>query len=517
MAVIESPDIMYSRYLQSCDIPVEEKRIEPFAMVIFGAAGDLSRRMLLPSIFYIFRENVLSGGFSLLGFDRTGQDDEQYRDTVKAAIRQFGRESFDEYEWNRFSEHLNFISGDLSDDEKYEELRGRIERKAVPDSKGRKNVIYYLAVPPQVTPLIVRKLKQHNLAKGEFRTRIIAEKPFGYDLSSARELNKILTETFDEEQIYRIDHYLGKDPVQNIIFFRFTNTIFEEVWNRHYIDNVQITVAEDIGIEHRGTFYDRAGVVRDIVQNHILQVFGLVAMEPPVAFRADFIRDEKLKILQAVHHIDGGYVGKFMVRGQYGPGLVHGEPVRGYRDERNVSPVSNTPTFFAGKFYIDNLRWAGVPFYIRTGKRLPKRITEICLQFKRLPVKLFGRTCDTLEPNVIVLTIQPDEKLALRFGVKYPYSESQIYHVNMVFNYSETFKMKTHPPYERLLIDCMRGDPTLFVREDTVEEMWSIVDPISSQWESDPPEDFPNYAAGDWGPSAAHHLLAQENRRWITE
>jgi glucose-6-phosphate 1-dehydrogenase len=240
-------------------------------------------------------------------------------------------------------------------------------------------------------------------------------------------------------------------------------------------------------------------------------------MEPPIAFKADFIRDEKLKILQAVHHMDEGYIDKFMVRGQYGPGTIRGRAVAGYREERNVSPVSNTSTFFAGKFYIDNLRWAGVPFYLRTGKRLPSRITEICLQFKHLPVKLFGRTCDILEPNLIILTIQPDEKISLRFGVKYPYSESQIYHVNMVFNYRETFKMKVHPPYERLLIDCMRGDLTLFVREDTVEEMWSIVDPIIARWESNPPEDFPNYAAGTWGPVAAHWLLERENRRWITE
>ncbi|MCL4490314.1 MAG: glucose-6-phosphate dehydrogenase [Nitrospirae bacterium] len=516
MSVMESPDMMYSRFLQTCDIPVEGKRIEPFTMVIFGGAGDLSQRKLLPSIFYIFRENVLAGGFSLLGFDRTGLSDEQYRTVIKGAVREFGREPFDEGTWDEFSGYLNFLSGDLEDDEKFGELRKRVDQIAIPDSNGNKNVIYYMALPPQVTPLVVKKLKEHNLAKGEFRTKIIVEKPFGHDLRSAEELNKILLDAFDENQIYRIDHYLGKDSVQNIIFFRFTNTIFEEIWNRHYIDNVQITVAEDIGIEHRGAFYERAGVVRDIVQNHIMQIFGLIAMEPPIAFKADFIRDEKLKILRAVHHMDEGYLDKFMVSGQYGPGTIRGRPVAGYREEKNVSPISNAPTFFAGKFYIDNLRWAGVPFYIRTGKRLPTRITEICLQFKQLPVKLFGRTCDTLEPNIIILTIQPDEKIALRFGVKYPYSESHIYHVNMVFNYNETFKMKVHPPYERLLIDCMRGDLTLFVREDTVEEMWAIVDPILSRWEGNPPEDFPNYAAGDWGPAAAYQLLERENRKWIT-
>ncbi len=516
VAIKEDSTIMYSRFLQTCDIPEKETRIEPFTLVIFGASGDLSQRKLLPSVFYIFRDDVLVNGFALLGFDRTALNDEQYRTVIKEAVREFGREPFDEEKWDEFSSRMNFMSGNIEQDEKYEELRKKLEQIAIPNAGGRRNVIYYMAVPPSVTPVIVKKLQEHDLCKGEFRTKVIVEKPFGYDLRSATELNRILTDAFDENQIYRIDHYLGKDPVQNIIFFRFTNSIFEEVWNRHYIDNVQITVAEDIGIEHRGIFYEHAGVVRDIVQNHILQLFGLIAMEPPTAFTADFIRDEKLKILRAVHHMDDDYIDRFMVRGQYGPGKVHSKEAPGYRQERNVSPSSTVPTFFAGKFYIDNLRWAGTPFYIRTGKRLPKRVTEICLQFKRLPVKLFGRTCDKLEPNLLVLTIQPDEKISLRFGVKYPYSESQIYHVNMVFSYSEAFRIKIHPPYERLLIDCMRGDLTLFVREDTVEEMWEIVDPIISRWEENPPEGFPNYAAGAWGPPAANRLIEGESRQWIT-
>jgi glucose-6-phosphate 1-dehydrogenase len=408
------------------------------------------------------------------------------------------------------------MCGSLEEDESLEDLHARIENLVVPAAQGAKNVVYYLAIPPQAVPLAVTRLKDHALCKGFWDTKIVAEKPFGKDRESARQLNRILTSAFDERQIYRIDHYLAKEPVDNIIFFRFSNTIFEEVWNRRYVDNVQITVAEDLGVEHRGVFYESAGVVRDIVQNHLLQVVALMAMEAPIGFTPDFIRDEKVKIVQSIRPVDPGYIDTFIVRGQYGRGRIDGREVTGYREEPNVSKTSNTPTFFAGKFNIDNLRWAGVPFYLRTGKRLPRRATEICIAFKRLPLRLFGRTCDVLEPNALFLTVEPDERISLRFLVKYPYSANQLCSVRMDFSYRETFKTPAHQPYERLLVDVLKGDLTLFVREDTIEQMWAVVDPITARWESVPPGDFPNYAAGTWGPAAAERLLAQEGRMWLT-
>jgi len=304
--------------------------------------------------------------------------------------------------------------------------------------------------------------------------------------------------------------------VQNIIFFRFSNSIFEQLWNRRYIDNVQITVAEDIGIDNRVRFYEQAGVIRDIVQNHILQLVGLIAMEPPVGFEADFIRDEKTKVFQSLHLMKEEQVDRFTAIGQYAPGKVQGKEVPGYRQEKGVSPGSTTPTFFAGAFYIANWRWAGVPFYVRTGKRLAKRVTEIAIQFDQPPLRLFGRTCDVLEPNVLLLTIQPEEKISLRFGVKVPSMPNQIYPIDMKFSYKETFQSAPHPAYERLIQDCLKGDLTLFVRQDQIEAMWEAVDPIISCWENQPPKNFPNYAAGTWGPPEAKQLLEQEGRRWIT-
>ncbi|MBZ0155415.1 MAG: glucose-6-phosphate dehydrogenase [Alphaproteobacteria bacterium] len=502
--------------MQTCDIQADEFRLEPFIMVIFGGGGDLSRRKLVPAIYHLFKEREMPD-FAVLGFGKPSAEDGQYREIMRQSLRAFDTEAYDEAEWEEFGKHLFYLSGVFEKEGNYRDLQEKIDRIADTFTGGAKNVIYYLAVPPREAPVIVGKLKKFNLCRGTYRARIIVEKPFGHDLQSAQELNRILDDAFDEDQIYRIDHYLGKDPVQNIIFFRFSNTIFEEIWNRRYIDNVQITVAEEIGIDNRGAFYESAGVIRDIVQNHIMQLFGLVAMEAPIAFKASFIWEERLKVFRSIRSMSEEYVREFTVRGQYAQGWIRGERVPGYREEERVFPLSNTATFFAGKFYVDNLRWAGVPFYIRTGKRMARRVTEICLQFKQLPLRLFGRTCDVAEPNILILTIQPDEKIALRFGVKFPYSENQLYPVSMVFSYKEVFKTKIHPPYERLLMDCMKGDQTLFVREDAVEEMWSIVDPIISVWESEPPDGFPNYKAGEWGPPAAQHLLERENRRWLTE
>ncbi len=508
-------EVIPSQFLQTCDIPADEYKVEAFTMVIFGGAGDLSSRKILPALHHLFTENEFPEGYSILGFDKVDLTEEKYRSNMTEAVRKFSGE--EPARWDEFSSHLFYLQGDLEDDEAFRRLIAKVRKIAVPERKKNKEVIYYMALPPQALPVAVEHLKHHNLCRGVFRTKIVVEKPFGTDRSSAAQLNRLLLEAFEEDQIYRIDHYLSKEPVQNIIFMRFSNTIFEQFWNFRYVDNVQITVAEDIGIGHRGVFYEKAGVVRDIVQNHMLQMIGLVAMEPPVGFRADFIRDEKLKIFRSIRPMDNDYIDKFMVRGQYGPGKLNGEDMIGYRDERAVSGSSLAPTFLAGKFFIDTWRWAGVPFYVRTGKRMAKRITEICIEMKQLPLRLFGRVCDTPgEANVLTLTIQPDEKIALKFGVKYPFSHNQIYPANMVFGYKDTFRMKSHYPYERLLVDCIKGDLTLFLREDAIEAMWGIVDPINARWESTGPGEFPNYAAGSWGPKAAHELLEKEGRRWIT-
>jgi glucose-6-phosphate 1-dehydrogenase len=505
-----------SKFLQTCDISFEKFTIEPLVMVIFGGTGDLSKRKLLPSLFHLYQGGELSKGFTILGIGRSPLPDGQYRDLIRGPLREFSVAPIDEKKMDEFCQHLFYLAGALEQRGTYEGLRQRIAEMALPASDGRKQVVYYLAVPPQTTPVIVSRLKEHDLSRGKFHAKIIVEKPFGRDLPSARKLNQVLTEAFDEEQIYRMDHYLGKETVQNIIFFRFANSIFEHLWNRRYIDNLQITVAEDLGIENRGSFYEQSGVVRDIVQNHILQIIGLIAMEPPIGFAADFIRDEKVKIFRAIQPIDEKYTDLYTVRGQYGPGKINEKPVRGYREEKEVSPDSTAPTFFAGKFHIANWRWAGVPFYVRTGKRMARRVTEVVIQFDQPPLKLFGRTCDVLEPNFLVLTIQPEEKISLRFGVKYPYSGNQIYPIDMNFCYQDAFQTPLHSPYERLLIDCLKGDLTLFVRQDQIEAMWEAVDPILKRWENLPPLDFPNYAAGTWGPVEAHRLLEREARRWIT-
>jgi glucose-6-phosphate 1-dehydrogenase len=514
-------EIIDSRFLPPCMTGTEEKSGAPFTMVIFGGSGDLSGRMLLPTLFHLHREKAIST-YAVIGFGRHDLDHEGYRLMMKEKMSESGDAAG---AGNRpdsgagleeFLGHLYFLSGDYGDDAAYGRLRELVERITPPDAAGARQVIYYLAVPPRVAPLIVEKLREQNLSQGPLRAKVIVEKPFGSDQASASVLNRLLTTAFREDQIYRIDHYLGKETVQNILFLRFSNAIFEQLWNCRYIDNVQITVAEDIGIGHRGAFYEQTGVVRDMVQNHIMQLIALVAMEPPVGFQADFIRDEKTKVFRSIRPPEKKYIDTCMIRGQYGRGVMNGGPVQGYREEEGVSPGSCVPTFFAGKFLVDNLRWAGVPFYVRTGKRLPRRVSEICIQLRQLPLRLFGRVCDTMEPNVLILTIQPDEKISLRFNVQYPHTAGQVHSVDMTLNYRETFRSSPHPSYERQLLDCIKGDLTLFVRQEAVEAMWEIVDPIISRWNECGPEDFPDYAAGTWGPEAAKRLVAQDGRRWIT-
>ena len=509
-------DVSATKYLQTCDIPAPEVRVSPFTLVIFGGTGDLSKRKLLPALFHIYLEKEFPEEFSILGVGGSPLSDEEYRGVVEKALRESSEIRFDEEKWGGFRNHLRYLSGNLEEEETYQRLGLFFDQHPPAAPAGPRKVVYYMALPPQIAPTVVKGLNGHGLCGPPLDAKIIVEKPFGRDASSAAQLNRLLTGAFEERQIYRIDHYLGKETVQNIIFFRFSNSIFEQLWNRRYIDNVQITVAEDLGIENRARFYEQAGVVRDIVQNHILQLIGLIAMEPPVGFEADFIRDEKTKVFRCLHPLREEQISQFTVIGQYGPGKIGGKEVPGYRQEKGVSAQSHTPTFFAGAFYIANWRWAGVPFYVRTGKRMARRITEIAIQFDQPPLRLFGRACDALEPNVLLLTIQPEEKISLRLGVKVPNRSNQIYPIDMKFSYGETFQSTPHPAYERLLLDCLRGDLTLFVRQDQIEAMWEAVDPVISFWENQPRQDFPNYAAGTWGPAEASQLLEREGRKWIT-
>jgi glucose-6-phosphate 1-dehydrogenase len=513
---IRLDDVAATKYLQTCDIPVEEFKMEPFTLVIFGGTGDLSRKKLLPALYHLFLKNELPERFSILSVGGSQLEEEQYRTLVERALRGSDEVCFNGEKWDGFRSHLFYLSGNLEEEGTYRRLCSRLEPMVVPTREGQRHVVYYMALPPQKTPTVVNLLDGHGLCRGPLDTKIIVEKPFGQDRPSAAQLNRLLIKAFDERQIYRIDHYLGKETVQNIIFFRFSNSIFEQIWNHRYIDNVQITVAEDMGVGSRVRFYEQAGVIRDIVQNHILQLIGLIAMEPPVGFEADFIRDEKTKVFRSLHPLREEEVDRFTVVGQYGPGKVNGEEVPGYRQEKGILPDSRTATFFAGVFYIANWRWAGVPFYVRTGKRMARRITEIAIQFDQPPLRLFGRTCDALEPNILLLTIQPEEKISLRLGVKVPRMANQIYPIDMKFSYREAFQVPASPAYERLILDCLKGDLTLFVRQDQIEAMWEAVDPVISCWESQPPKDFPNYAAGTWGPAEANQLPERDGRRWIT-
>ncbi len=499
-----------SSFLPACEVPTEDLEVGPFTMLIFGGTGDLSQRKLLPTLYHLFRKEGILTDFSIIGLGRREMSDEEYRNYIRHALDTFTPESVDDKSYEEFSRHLFYLPTRFEDD--HESLCKRISK--IGGLLEKNNLLYYLAVAPAVVNNIIEKLGQYNMCKGEYKAKIIIEKPFGCDRASAFQLNQFILKYFDENQIYRIDHYLGKDTVQNMIFFRFGNSIFEPLWNRRYVDHIQISVAEDIGVGHRGVFYEQAGVVRDIVQNHIMQLIALVAMEPPVGFEANLIRDEKIKVFKTIRPMDAEYIYQSTIRGQYGPGKTNGEPALAYREEENVSHVSNTPTFFAAKLYVDNWRWAGVPFYIRTGKRLLKRSTEIFIQFKQPPLRLLGRVCDVLTPNALIFSIQPDEEISLQLSVKYPGMHNRSHVVNMNFNYEKTFNFKMHLAYERLLIDAIKGDLTLFARQDGIEAMWSVVDPIISRWESIPAKDFPNYAAGSWGPEAAAELMQKDGRKW---
>jgi glucose-6-phosphate 1-dehydrogenase len=492
---------------------------EPCAVVIFGATGDLARRKLVPSLFRLVRLGMIRPAFSIVGVARRPQTDETFRAEMAAAALGSSPAQAEKALWDTFAQSLFYVQGEFHDAQGYERLRHTLER--LDRERGTAgNRLYYLATAPEFYGEIVQGLDKHGLvdraaAGRDGRrgwVRVIVEKPFGRDLRSAQDLNEMLLRVFREKQIYRIDHYLGKETVQNILVFRFANGIFEPVWNQHYVDHVQITVAETVGVEERAGYYETAGVLRDIVQNHMMQLLTLVAMEAPVAFEADEVREEKVKVLRAARRIRPGDAAHSVVLGQYGPGVIGEERVRGYREEPRVAPHSRTPTFAALRVYLDNWRWAGVPFYLRSGKRLPKRVTEIAVQFKRAPQRLFQGVSD---PNLLTLNIQPDEGISLRFAAKAPGTTMTLQPVQMGFLYGAEFAGEELSAYERLLLDCMLGDPTLFTRRDEVEEAWELIDPLLGWWEESAPlPPLEMYEAGEWGPEAAHALIEQDGRRW---
>jgi glucose-6-phosphate 1-dehydrogenase len=493
---------------------------EPCLLVIFGASGDLTRRKLVPSLFSLHRENLLPAGFAVLGVSRTPYDDASFRSVLGGVAREELGSAFDPAAWEEFAARLFYHSGDILDAGGFPSLRDRVRslcgERGIPG-----NLLFYLSLAPKHYAPAVRGIGASGLsAPGEAMPgyrRVVIEKPFGNDLADARALSREVSAVFREEQVFRIDHYLGKETVQNLLVFRFGNGIFEPLWNRNYIDHVQITMAEDIGVGSRGDYYDGAGAVRDMLQNHLLQLLALVGMEPPISLSADDVRDEKLKLLRSVEPISPESVGEACVRGQYTAGKIRGEAVSAYREEKNVPPGSLTETYVAVRFTIDNWRWAGVPFYLRSGKRLGSRVSEIAIQFRPAPYRLFEDTaCGQIESNLLVLNLQPDEGIFLRFGAKYPGPAICVRPVQLRFSYEQAFGSKSPPAYGRLLLDAMLGDATLFPREDIVEVSWALLDPFLARWRENPGRDLYFYPAGSFGPREADVLLSKEGCAWRT-
>ncbi len=488
-------------------------------MVIFGASGDLTERKLVPALYYLARERLLPAGFSVIGCAKTPYTNETFREKLGQAVKKYLKVPTEhDVLLKSFSKSIFYISDDFGAAAAYSQLKEMLD--LLDRERGAcGNRLFYLATPPSFFPVIVEHLGTVGLARPaqpEKRwTRIIIEKPFGSDLKSARELNLTVISVFDEEQVYRIDHYLGKETVQNLLVFRFANGIFEPVWNRRYIDHVQIAVAEELGVENRGAYYEEAGLLRDMIQNHVMQLLSLVAMEPPATFDAAAVRDEKAKVLRSIRPIPLDRVKEFPLRAQYAEGFVGGRKVPAYRAEPKVSPASTTETFAALKLYVDNWRWADVPFYVRSGKRLAKRVSEISIQFRRVPHLLFqGSLTDSIEPNVLSLRIQPDEGISLKFSAKLPGTTMQIRPVKMDFRYGESFGATPPTAYETLLLDCMLGDNTLFNRDDAVEISWELVTPVLERWRNDGPKGLGLYEAGSWGPPEADAFIERDGRRW---
>jgi len=479
----------------------------PCTLVIFGASGDLTKRKLVPALYSLSCDRRLPRGFRVVGVSRTPLSDEQFREKMKSAVQAADEAGpLDEGEWSGLARSLSYLSGDAGDAATYQRLRGKL---------GEGNVLFYLATQPSQYQPIVAGLGGEGLSQGAGWRRLVVEKPFGQDLESARSLNQALQRVFAESQIYRIHHYLGKETVQNILAFRFGNGIFEPLWNRRYVNHVQITAAESIGVEQRGAFYQEVGALRDMIQNHLLQVMATIAMEPAAVYQADAVRDERAKLLRSVRVLKPEEVSLHAVAGQYGPARVGGVEVPGFRSEPGVTPESQTDTYAALTLLVDNWRWAGVPFYLRTGKRLPKRVTEIAIEFHAAPHAPFADSHDALAvaPNLLILRIQPEEGISLRFVAKRPGRRMWLRPVSMDFNYGSSFGARPPSAYETLLLDAMLGDPTLYIRQDAVEASWGVVQPILEEWANRRFE-FPNYAAGTWGPVAADEMLARQGHVW---
>lgn len=497
----------------------QAKVAQPCILVIFGATGDLTARKLFPALYNLMRDGQLPSHFACVGFARRQKSHEEFRKEMHDEVNKFSRtKPVDENLWNPFLNQIYYHVSDFDNEKGYEDLRVFLEDL---DKKlgTRGNRVFYLATQPKYFTDVIERLSKHQLIYDTTKvkdkwSRVIIEKPFGRDYDSAVQLQKFVENHLSESQIYRIDHYLGKETVQNILVFRFANSIFESFWNNHYIDHVQITVAEEIGVGTRGAFWEEAGILRDIIQNHMMQLLSLVAMEPPTSLQAENIRDEKVKVIQALRPIDMNQFNRYVVRGQYGPGFINGEPVKGYREEANVNPRSSIETYAALELYIDNWRWAGVPFYLRAGKRLPKRATEIAIAFKEVPGILFAQGGKKTESNVLTLRIQPNEGISLKFNSKVPGTGSPIQPVKMDFSNADYFGLTPPEAYERLICDCMLGDGTLFARSDEVLASWKLMTPILERWQETPTADFPNYACGTWGPRTADEMLARKGRSW---
>ncbi len=493
-----------------------ERVPDPHVMVLFGATGDLSHRKVFPALAQLWRTNLLPTDWALLAVGRRPYDDETFRADIAASLHANCRIQLDPEMERQFLDRIAYHRGDFGDDATYDTLAGKLEDMHL-EHDTASNLLFYLATQPSAFPQIVAQIGRcgldHEVHGGGWR-RIIIEKPFGRDLDSAKRLNREVGKVFRETQVYRIDHYLGKETVRNLMVFRFGNGIFEPLWNRRYVDHVQITVAESIGVEDRGAFYEETGAARDVMQNHLLQLLSLVAMEPPATFEADALRDEKLKVLRAIAPPTFQDVGRDVVRGQYDKGWVGGQPVKGYREERQVDPQSETETYVAARFDVDDWRWSGVPFYLRTGKRLAKRATEIAIQFRDVPHRLFADTATDPQPNLLAIRVQPDEGILLRFGSKVPGLGLEIRPVTMDFTYGAAFSSDTPDAYETLVLDATLGDQSLFTRADEVEAAWALVTPIHDAWLDMPAPEFPNYAGGTWGPEAADALIARDGRRW---
>jgi glucose-6-phosphate 1-dehydrogenase len=488
-----------------------ERISDPCTIVFFGASGDLFKRMLLPAVYSLRLHGTLPNDFAVVGVSRAEYTDDSFREYCKEQLDQFAPPDQKPQGaiWDDFAKRLSYVAGEFDDHKTYGELAKQIADNDK-DLGTKGNRLFYLSTPPSVFPTIIELLREADLnQQQEGWGRIVVEKPFGTDLESARALQAEVESVFRESEVYRIDHYLGKEPVQDIMALRFANTIFEPVWNRNYVQSVQITAAEQLGVELRGGYYDNAGTLRDMIQNHVMNLLALVAMEPPSSSDADAIRNEKFKVLESIEPPEVSEVQAMSARGQYGPGVINGKPVQGYRQEPDVNPQSNTETFASVRLSIENWRWAGVPFYLRSGKRLAKKMSEIAVTFKPIPHRIYGERTDTIEPNVLVMKIQPDEGVAMRFSAKVPGMKNHIRSVFMDFNYGTGFGVQSPPAYERLIGDAMRGDQTLFTRWDAVERAWEIVTPVLDVWKNTKDFSFPNYPAGSQGPQSAFTLFPE--------